>query len=275
MQPDKKAIKILFDTFWTPQGWRQDRLVASEDFAYAKSKNVMFDDSSYTHDEAIQTAISYREKTYNSRVADAFISSLSNRRLDLRSALGSFAVIQHLKKHDFTGNQDGLCSICGIYSGKHRLDKNVYNFERFKWGGVRHLNPAFAGVDLALFSQCEFETPSSNDYAILGDLLDIAASMPKNAKLADLDKCLAKVFPSNSAERRTLMAILGYCGILIDPLRGSFRNEFIEYGGRDQSSGKNDWPFPVLWWRGHFGVDFSAVQDWFPLVKLRQTKLLN
>ncbi len=275
MKPDKKALRILFDTYWTPQGWRRERFTPPDDLAYAMSKNVMFDNVTYTHNEAVSAAIKFGQTTSKSRVAAAFVSSLGSRRLELRSALGSFAVTQHLKSHNFAGVSGEICRICGSYSTSTMVDRNVLNFERFKWGGVRHLDPIFAATDLALFAEGEFDAPTANDYIILADTLDIAASMPSNAKPNDLDKCLAKVFPSNSAERRTFISILSYCGILTDPSKGDFRIDYPEYSTRDQVGGTNDWQFPAQWWRGRFGVDSTAVQDWFPQIQVRRRNLLN
>jgi len=54
---DKRAVKTLFDTFWSPAGWKNDRTQPSaEDFAHAKAHGVMFDPLSTTHDEAIERA---------------------------------------------------------------------------------------------------------------------------------------------------------------------------------------------------------------------------
>lgn len=50
---DKKAKKILMNTFWS-SGWKQERgPFSGEDFEYAKSKGLMFDPITITHDEMI------------------------------------------------------------------------------------------------------------------------------------------------------------------------------------------------------------------------------
>lgn len=88
---DKRALKILFDKYWSPvKGWQRNT-VPEEDFEYAKTMGVMFDDISLNHDEIIQRAIAQCNSITKTQVVDAFLSSLSTRRLELRSALGSFA----------------------------------------------------------------------------------------------------------------------------------------------------------------------------------------
>lgn len=44
MAVDKRAIKILFQTYWESTGWKSDakRSIAPDDFAYAKSAGLIF-----------------------------------------------------------------------------------------------------------------------------------------------------------------------------------------------------------------------------------------
>ena len=62
----------------------------------------------------------------------------ASRRVEIRSALGSFAVLQHFPMHAAPGQREA-CPVCGDYNRPaDEEDLNVLNFERFKWGGVRH-----------------------------------------------------------------------------------------------------------------------------------------
>ena len=40
---DKRALKILLDTFWSPAGWKPEaqRITPPADYAYAKGKGTM------------------------------------------------------------------------------------------------------------------------------------------------------------------------------------------------------------------------------------------
>jgi hypothetical protein len=107
--------------------------------------------------------------------------------------------IEHPERH---------CPIRGAYDGneEHWEDPNVLNFERF--------------------DQPDMADPSDTDIAILRQIFEIAASMPKGARLADLSKALAPALPSNDAERRTLIGILGFCGFLRDPAKPGHREGF-------------------------------------------------
>ena len=89
---DKRALKILFDTYWSSNGWvRGERRLGADDFAYAKSRRVMFDPIRPTHGEAISRLHSVIHRLEPRQVADGFLASLSTRRLDWRSALGSYS----------------------------------------------------------------------------------------------------------------------------------------------------------------------------------------
>lgn len=262
---DQRAKRLLFDTFWTSTGWRKIAHIAPDDLAYAKSKGFMFDTVTMSHDQVIRWALDARETVTSTTVVAAFLASLTTRRLDLRSALGSYAVVRHIRDHAFEERPGAFrCRICGVYNGRSGIDLNVLNFERYKWGGVRHDQPQYAAFDLEQLSLAEFNPPTSADLAVLKKIIDTASSMPDSARLRDLSKALAPLLPSSDQERRVLISILGYCGILVDPKRPGFRTSFTPYEHREHTThAKDDWPYPVQWWKGRFGVDEVAVADWF------------
>jgi len=50
---DKKAKDILFKTYWSGAGWKDRRHADPDDFAYTKSKGLMFDPITLSHDECL------------------------------------------------------------------------------------------------------------------------------------------------------------------------------------------------------------------------------
>lgn len=264
MPVDSRALKILTGAYWSASGWRREPAITPEDFAFAKSKGLMFDAHEVTHDQATDAAIRAVRQTSLEAVGFAFVASLGSRRLEQRSALGSFAVGRHLQLHRKTDTGSSrICTYCGEY--ETAADPNIMNFERFKWGGVRHDKPSYIAIDLQAFSIQEPSIPSSNDYDILRSIIAEARSIGPGRRLGDLDKAISKTLPSNSAERRTLIGILGYAGILVDQERPSFRDHFVPYVKRERTPWhKDDWPYPVQWWDGSHGVCEQAVFEWFP-----------
>jgi hypothetical protein len=265
---DKRALKILFSSYWSASGWKRQSDTAPADLAYAKAAGLMFDPLLLSHQQAVEWAIRSRDSVSKEQVLKLFLVSLTTRRLDLRSALGSFATSRNLRVHVLE-NSNGparCCPVCGIYENLDKpADLNLLNFERFKWGGVRHDDPIYIALDLQEVAKQPALEPSPDDARIMADILHAARTIPENARLSDLVKKLASIFPSNVAERRTLIGILGYCGILVDQSRASFFDSFPHFCDRkDTRWAKDDWPYPVRWWQGSFGVEEKAASYWFP-----------
>jgi hypothetical protein len=148
------------------------------------------------------------------------------------------------------------------------VDWNVLNFERYKWAGVEHLELEYAAFDLERFSQLDSPVPSAEDLAVFRILLTTASTMPGTARIGDLEKALGSVLPSNRNERRVLLEILGYCGILAPPDHPGFAGAFVPWRSRDVRAG--DWTYPVCWWRGFHGVNATALTMFFPMAGSEQ-----
>src|SRR4051794_32264172 len=99
-EPDAAAVEILFRRYWSSAGWTKGTISPAE-FTYAKQVGVMFDPIEITHDAAIARALEIREKIPPQMVGNAFLASLSTRRMDWRSPLGSLSSILHLPSHSF------------------------------------------------------------------------------------------------------------------------------------------------------------------------------
>ena len=151
---DKTARKILFCKYWDPsKGWIRKELT-KEDYNYAVKAGYMFDDIISSHDETVENCIEAIQKISKEKVVKAFVSSLTSRRLDLRSALASFACGEKLYFHSHTVTKKA-CESCGEYNSETEIDLNILNFERHKFGGVRHLQPTYINLDLNILSKEE------------------------------------------------------------------------------------------------------------------------
>jgi hypothetical protein len=265
---DKKAQQILFKTYWLSSGWNSKSSVSSKDFEYALNAGYMFKPVSFSHDEIVENLINIVRNIEIHQVSSAFLASLSSRRLELRSALGSFAFARNFPDHKFVG--DFRCDICGEYLKDKNIDLNVLNFERLKWGGVRHLSAVYAAFDLEQFTETEVIEPNKQDFEIFKTILDLARSVSDVAKPSDLEKLISNLLPSNKDERRVLIEILGFCGILQPQHQKGFLNSFVNDNERQERPGaKNDWDYPICWWRGKDGVNELALSAFFPhLIKV-------
>lgn len=261
--PDKKAVKILFSKYWSSAGWRSARDVSMEDFAYAKWAGVMFDPAVFSHDRAVERAVKAVSVIDPRQVANAFLASLTTRRLDLRSALGTYAIGRHLQPHESSGV--GACGVCGAFDSSEPIDLNVLNFERLKWGGVRHASPVYIALDLELFAKTKIPPYSSDDAGAFLKVLDRAGSLPDSSRARDLEKAIGGLFKSNKSEREILLQILGYAGVLAPAAHPGFLCEFIPAHARElPPAGKIDWQYPFAWWRGSDAYNREAAAHWFP-----------
>ncbi len=260
---DLRARKILFDTYWTSAGWRPSPVTVPDDLEYATAAGYMFPARTAGHDEWIHTARRIRDRTAVADVAAAFVGSLGRRRLAQRSALGSLASVRHLDEHAWLA-WSAHCGECGIPS-QSSVDLNVLNFERHKWGGVRHGDPIYAWFDLDLFARSERQAETDEDVAILNAILDSARRARPEARPRDLEQAIQSVVPSSKAEREILLGILALSGVLATTEHQGLLAAWVPYTDRQPPPrpSENDWLYPMFWWRGSDGVNEDAARSVF------------
>lgn len=263
---DKKALKILFGKYWEPaRGWvRND--ISESDFNYAKRAGVMFDDREVDHDTAVTLCREVVFATTKSDVINAFLSSLSTRRLDWRSALASFACGHQLPHHAYVQRADNsfshACICCTEYKAQ-TVDLNVLNFERHKFGGVRHQQPIYVWLDLKLLRESEVPAHTDRDVAILKEIIQAVGDL-KDGRLSDAERALKGKLNANQNERRGIIATLGFCGVLFHPDYPNVYCHYVPYHSRRCSSyAKSDWPFPSDVWLPEYGLNQEAISYWF------------
>lgn len=264
---DKQSLEILMNTYWQTPGWRHDNktYLSPEDFAFAKSKGMMFDNLSLNHEEALHKLFTSIKSLNKRIVTDGFLASLSSRRLDWRSALGSYAVFQNLTAH-LPAENERYCYICGFYFSNYEHDLNVLNFERFKWGGVRHLNIVYASIDLDLFIQNAPPSPTNQDIQIFQKIVSAISQAPKVGSAA-LQASFSKILKSNKSERDVLIVIFGFCGILGTPEHPGFTDSFIPANRRELPNRHFiDMSYPACWWQSDIGINQLRLNEYFGYV---------
>ncbi len=269
---DKRAKDILFKTYWSSTGWRDDRHTAPEDFAYAKEKGLMFDSLTISHDDCVKRIIEIANTITQEQVAKAFLSSLSTHRLDWRSGIGSYYIAKLFTPHVYTpvesGNsyRDGkiihrsyTCQICrdlkyGIIGHEYyaNTDLNVLNFERIRWGGVRHGALIYILFDLAQFAKEQISEPTEMDIEIFKCMLNTISSCKPGDYPSALRDRLKDVpnLKSSKDERAVIIEILA-CIKVLKPM------SYDRPG-----AGKNDWIY-VEFWRGEDGFNEEAIENYF------------
>ncbi|MDP4953242.1 MAG: hypothetical protein NWQ53_06325 [Flavobacteriales bacterium] len=240
---NKKAKSILFKTYWSAQGWKREADTSPEDFEYAKAKGVMFDEVSFDFPELRDELAAVVVSISRDEVVKAFLSSLGTKRLDWRSAIGSYFNAQLVLegKREFRIPNDTYY---------HHRDLNVLNFERIKWGGVRHHDLLYNYLDLKLFLGETIPEPSASDIGTFKNILSCIATSSVADYPSTLRDRLKDAMQGSKNDRHNLMEILGACEFLLPQ---SFERP---------TSGRHDWTF-VEYWRGEDKYNKELVEECF------------
>ena len=269
---DNRALKTLLNvySFYGERGFRPGR---SKEFEYAKSAGYMFDNIRMTHDEGIAWLLDIRSKVSKQKVTDLFVCSLSTRRLDWRSGLAAYAIAQHFPDHKLDNKTDwgNYCRICGDHSYEINQERhlNLYNSERFRNGGYESMNTSPDALAFYLDQIHRLEPVKTNetDKRIISELIDEISNSEDCKSANDLERKLSgmRTLKSNKSERRRLLETLSLCGIIETKDHKGYHNSFIRQIDREKrphGASRNDWCYPILWWKGTDGINKSALNYW-------------
>lgn len=257
-----EAVRGLLTAFWSPAGWRDKPDSAA--LQPARDAGLAFaEEREDTHDGWVDAATRAVRAVSLRDVSDAFVASLASRRLDRRSALGSFAVARHLEPHGYAGAGARRCRICGLYD-ESREDLTLLNFERFKWGGVRRDDIAYVAFDLEQFQRAPQDDLTAEAVAVGRSLVAAVRAAEPDATVVKLSSLLRMV-TGNKQERGSLLEVLGVAGVLRTPRHPAYRQSFVAEEERELPSHHNvDTAYPACWWRGRDGLDDAALAEMLP-----------
>jgi hypothetical protein len=233
----------------------------------------MFDPRQIDHDELAPQIRGWVRRIPLELVVEAFVSSLSSRRLDLRSGLASYVVGRALPIHGFRQRQRSNLAICGICGAASFVrvpaDWNRFSFERHHWGGVWLHDPYYIAFDLEQFAAGDHPVATVADWDIMRGLLGVvreaSAHNPEVRPGGLADAMRAALPASNASQRRHLVMTLANIGVLQPREYDSFRKGWVDFEARrDPPEWKSDWMYPSGFWRGSDGIDVAAITEFFP-----------
>lgn len=258
----EQGLKILYATYWSGGKW-SNKAPTSKEFELAKREGYMFDPAPiWSHDETLRMLRRILEKISPSDVANAFLYSLSTRELQYRSALGSYYYALAIPEHSH--EEDGTCYLCNWMKFRKAAEPerefsgyNIFNFERYKLGGVRHTSPEYALFDLEQFLLLPKVTPVPEDWKILKSILHAMDELPGSKKAGAYREVITKqkILKSNKSEVEVLLDILGICGILSSADAPCYCDYFTDVWHRAPLEHTNDYTYPVNWWHISDGVN--------------------
>jgi hypothetical protein len=264
-------------TFWSA-GWRgQPQWPGPQEMGAAVRAGVMFAEPRLLdHDGWVHAARMAAGSLTAGEVGEAFLASLASRRLDLRSALGSYAIARHLPGHAFTIPQNLTyqsyapvgptdCAVCGFRGWEAKpLDLNVFSFERFKWGGVRRHSVPYLAFDLEQFVRGPRLRPTPADIGLARRLLDHLAGLPARTTAAQAVAGLTFI-KGNKHERANILEILGVTGILQTSGHPGHTDAYIPAAERHLPGHRFVFgDYPIWWWTAADGVNSAAVRQFLP-----------
>lgn len=271
----EEGLKILYKTYWSAKGWK-DGTISKEDFELEKRLGYMFDYPKVeTHEETLNRLFNVLEKVNPRDIAEAFLYSLSTRKLEYRSALGSYYYAAAIPKHTiYHGYHQNIkhCYICGwttwaenpsVYELRGGL--NIYNFERYKFGGVRHTYLDYALFDLEQFLKLPKVMPTQEDKEILFKILACQSKLQPKDKVGKYRDIISKekIFKTNRDEISNILDVLGICGVLSNRDYPCYEELFVDEYERGPMEAKNDFEYPVNRWYVRDGVNEDRFEKVF------------
>jgi hypothetical protein len=259
----RASLRPLMDMYWSSKGWRRPAVPPnSEERAKAEADGIMFaNDDVSDHDQWVARARAAASRLEQFTVIEAFLASLTSRRLDLRSALCSYVVARIMPEHRFKVLAGAnACSVCGQYS-RIGTDLNVLNFERFKWGGVRKLHVEYVAFDLEQFEKAPKLTATKDDQRLWRDIIRTIDDSDGSTTATRLATML-RPLPGSRDERANLVGTLGICSVLETEHHHGFLDDWVDASDRELPNRHFiDDPYPVCWWTGRDGINHDALKE--------------
>ena len=259
MKTGFQVLRAYYDDLPNPK----DNDITPQEIKQAKQDGFLFDmPAPLSHDETLEQLRLEVNRIDPQDVANAFVYSLSTRQLQYRSALGSYWYAKAIPEHSHSENQ--CCHFCNWLPWSTNIywnEYNIFNFERYKWGGVNHLSPKYNLFDLREFQKLPKVTPVEEDWRILYAILDAIGELEPQKKAGALRQLLTKkkLLKSNKDELDILLGILGICGILTSAECPNYCDCFVNVYRRAPLEHTNDLYYPLNRWRAGDGIN----EDWF------------
>lgn len=277
---DKKALQILKKYNVLAEGdiirgqplserdkkYVEEHCITTEERAFLSEKGLGFGFISITHDEAVRNSFANFKPSNKNDVTAAFLVSLSTARLDYRSGLSAFSIMQTMPKHEFDPNQASFCKICSAPLEKIHLDLTALNRQRFFCGSLAFFKTPF---EISFFLQqqsgLKVVQPNKKDIIIFNEILNVIIEAESGEKLTSIIKKIRAIdgFDITTDQCRYLLETLGFCGIMDTKEHKGYLTCFTNPGLAPSKSHSSNWAYPVDFWTGGDGINRDALKFWF------------
>lgn len=264
----EQIAKLLKKACWSSAGWKKQLDLTAEELASLEAEGFAPASRKMSHDQCVAWGIAASKAVSRDRVVRAFVWSLSARRYEYRSALGSYAFLHRLPDHPFVrapGYSTAQCATCGSEE-MIRVDQKrciASNFARQRWGGVGHGLLSFAPYDLEMFAGLPEVCPTDDDWQALRAILRTATDDVTGKNVTSLKKAIRSIIGGTKEQADVLCHILAFAGILATDTNRGFDRQFVSFVDQNDDRPKSDQAYPLNCWAGP-GVRNDAVTYWFP-----------
>ena len=275
-----EGLKTLFALF-KGTNWSEIN-ISEEELSVAKKQGYLFDYPKYeSHSEALNRRHYLLSQIDPHDIANAFLFSLSTRKLEYRSALGSYYYLSAVPEHDFMKSYNETlaaagdhCYLCGWSAfdtiprrSNIRFGYNFDNWLRYKYGGrpIGDIDINYALFDLERFIDLPKVMPTEEDKRIFMEILSCVNRLNSSDKAGRLRDTItkAKILKSNKDELSVLLGELGICGILASNDFPAYDTYFANEYERDPVEYKNDFAYPVNRWHARDGINAEKLNAIF------------
>lgn len=277
---NKKALKILKKYNVLAEGdiirghtlsekereYVEEHCITTDERKFLAEKCLGFGFISITHDEALNNSFTHFKCSNKDDVVASFLVSLSSARLDYRSGLSAFAIMQTMPRHEFEPNRASFCKICSAPQKQIHLDLTALNRQRFFCGSMAVFKtPYEISFFLEQQSRLEVVQPNEKDFSIFNAILKIIVDAESGEKLTSIIKKIRVIdgFRITTDQCRYLLETLGFCGIMETKEHKGYLTYFTNPGLAPSKSHSSNWAYPVDFWTGGDGINREALKFWF------------
>lgn len=226
-----------------------------------------------THNELVEYIFSVYKEADKQKYTNLFLASLSLRKLEWRSGLPVFAIMQSFPYHKFSVSENRQksqkhCLICSDYEYIMNENEDVeFIKESFiECGGIIDFSLLNYYYYMFKTNSIEDVIPKEKDLIIFSDILDlILSSKDKDLNKKQLLSRMSeiKIFSSNIEERKLLLETLGYCSILQTDKYKGLLHQYTNLAIAPHKTHSSDWEYPIDFWTGKDGINKEAFKFWF------------
>ena len=232
----------------------------------------------FNHEQALRIARERVESISYEDVANAFIYGVARGIPLYRTALPAYLHIKNIPEHredhllKDTVHASPCCDCCNYHAASMETKMsfmwiNSMQYSRIYEGGyLGEMGPMASSFLLREFNKMPKVTATRGDYQLFIDSLMLSGQLQPERKIGAYKEILqkSKILPLKIKEYQPYLDILGYLDILHTDEHRGITKKFIRAQDMEEAEEyKNDYGYPVRFWRVENGVDWKRVHELF------------